>query len=141
MMKREKGQALVEFTMVIVMFMIILLGIVVVTPLIANVYIAKQVSAKGARAGSIYYADGVRTCLQDVLDAVGDPPFIRAEWTVEVSPNCDNVPTSTIASNEPIIVIIHVEYSPLFVGGFGWPPKETADTVWPLTVTTVERTR
>jgi Flp pilus assembly protein TadG len=139
---REHGQALVEFSLVIVFFIVLLIVISDVAPLISNFDVAKQVSASGARAGSIYYPDGsFRTCYQDVVNAVGEPVLIKADWTLEVSGNCSNIPTDTMESGEQVTVSIVVNYTPPFIGGFGWPPKASADAVWTFTVTTVETAR
>lgn len=140
MNRSERGQGLVELSLVIIIFMILMAGFADVAPLAADLYFAKQMSARGARAASIYLADGSRTCYADVMNAIGDPGLYSAEWTATINGPCTNDPSGTISIGTPIIVTIDVVYTPMFLGGFGWPPKETASS-WALSISTTDQAR
>jgi Flp pilus assembly protein TadG len=118
MKQPQKGQSLVEFALVVVFFMGLVVLFVDFSPLAFNLYMSKQLSARGARAGSVYLADGTRTCSQDVLNAIGDPWLPFSTYTVEISEPCNGNPLETIAAGTPITVRVDVTYSPPFVGGF-----------------------
>jgi len=117
--KRQSGQAMTEFAFVIVLYMIIILGMVDVGPLLFNVYTAKQMAHRGARAASIYLADGSRTCYNDALAAIGDPWLLNAAWSPSVSWNCTSSPFDTLAPGEEVTVSILVDYTPLFLQSAG----------------------
>ena len=141
MNKSERGQGLVELSLVIIIFMILMAGFADVAPLAADLYFAKQMSARGARAASIYLADGSeRTCFVDVMNAIGDPGLYSAEWTATINGPCTNDPGGTIPIGTSITVTIDVDYSPLFLGGFGWPAKDTSDS-WVLSISTTDQAR
>ena len=119
---REAAQGLVEFALVVVRLMAVIAGMVDITPLIFNAFTAKQMSARGARAASIYLPDGARTCVGDVVNAVGTPALIGATWSLEeVSPNCTTNPLSTIPTGQMVSVKVRVDYVPLFWGGWVSP--------------------
>lgn len=139
-MKSQKGQGMVEFALSLVVLIVIVAGMIDVAPIIFNLYAAKEMSARGARAGAIYAPDGFRTCHNDAMNAIGNPWLMSATWRASVSPNCDANPLSTIPSGQNVIVQITVDYHPLFWGGFGFPARETAST-WSFTVTTVDQAR
>lgn len=129
MQKAEKGQSLVEFALVLMFAFLPVMAICIdAFPLIANEKFAEQMSVRGARAASIYYPDGVHNCYQSVVDAIGHPGLISAEWTLEVSDNCTANPTDSLDSGEAVDVTVHVVYSPLFLGGVGYPPRDTTRT-------------
>jgi Flp pilus assembly protein TadG len=69
---------MVEFAMVIVVFMVIVTGLIDLGPVLFDLYTAKQMSARGARAASIYIPDGSRQCRTDVENAVGDPGLLMS---------------------------------------------------------------
>jgi len=140
MNKLQKGQGMVEFALTLVILIIIVAGMIDVAPMIFNVYAAKQMSARGARAAAIYAPDGVRSCRNDAIAAIGNPGLMSANWTAEVSPNCDYNPLSTLARGESVWVTVNVDYKPMFWGGFGYPPKDTA-SVWPFSMGTVDQAR
>lgn len=115
MNRKEKAQSLVEFALVIVFFMALIVMFVDVSPMAFDLYASKQMSARGARAASVYLADGSRTCRQDVMDAIGDAWLIYADYTVTIIGPCTNDPSGTIITGTPITVRIAVDYSPPFV--------------------------
>lgn len=115
MNRKEKAQSLVEFALIIVFFMALIVLFVDVSPLGFDLYASKQMSARGARAASIYLADGSRTCQQDVMDAIGDAWLIHATYTVTIVGPCTNDPSDTIITRTPITVRIAVDYFPPFI--------------------------
>src|SRR3990167_4528748 len=138
MNRKQNGQGLVEFALTLVILIVIVAGMIDAGPLVFNLYAAKQMSARGARAASIYRPDGIRTCYGDAVDAIGNPWLMSAKWSVAVSDNCNGNPFSTIPTGQNVAVQITVDYTPLFWGGFGWPPKDAAGT-WPFAVGTVDQ--
>jgi hypothetical protein len=138
---REAAQGLVEFALVLVLIMAVIAGMVDIAPMIFNAFTAKQMSARGARAASVYLPDGERTCVGDVVSAVGTPSLIRATWDLEdVSPNCTTNPLSTIPTGQIVSVNVKVDYEPLFWGGFGYPVQDPV-RVWTFAMQTVDQAR
>jgi len=138
---REAAQGLVEFAPVVVLPMAVIARMVDIAPLIFNAFTAKQMSARGARAASIYLPDGARTCFGDVVNAVGTPALIGATWSLEeVSPNCTTNPLSTIPTGQMVSVKVRVDYVPLFWGGVGFPVQDSA-RVWTFAMQTVDQAR
>ena len=121
--------------------MAVIAGKVDIAPLIFNAFTAKQMSARGARAASIYLPDGARTCVGDVVNAVGTPALIGATWSLEeVSPNCTTNPLSAIPTGQMVSVKVRVDYVPLFWGGLGIPVQDSA-RVWTFAMQTVDQAR
>ena len=137
---KQKGQSLVEFALVIVFYMLIITGIVDIAPLLGNLYVAQQMAHRGARAASIYLADGTHSCYQDAVNAIGNPILMSATWTSDISANCDSNVLDTHAPGEIVSVRIVVDYTPLFWGGFGWPPRDSA-SVWSFRVEAFDQSR
>ena len=138
---REAAQGLVEFALVLVLLMAVIAGMVDIAPLIFNAFTAKQMSARGTRAASIYLPDGARTCVGDVVNAVGTLTLIGATWSLEeVSPNCTTNPLSTIPTGQMVSVKVRVDYVPLFWGGLGYPVQDPV-RVWTFAMQTVDQAR
>ena len=141
MKKKRKGQGLVEFALIIPIFMVVIMGVFDLFPLLGNLYAAKQMSARGARAASVWKYDDSQTCINDVNEAVGDPWLWSAEWQLEMIGDCDDTGSLRAAlTGDPMTVKIEVTYTPLILGGFGWPPKDTASS-WTFTVQTTDQAR
>lgn len=117
----RRGQGLVEFALVLPLIMLVVLAMVDVGPFVFNYFLAKDMSARAARAASIYSPDGYRTCLGDATEAAGTQPMLmRASWTLTVSSECDGNPLSTIAVRTPVTASVHISYSPMFWGRGPW---------------------
>lgn len=127
----QNGQGLVEFALTLVILIIVVAGMIDVAPLIFNLHAAKQMSARGARAASIYAPDGIRTCYDDAVSAIGNPWLLSAAWEATVSGNCDRNPLSTIPSGQNVRVDVRVDYTPLF-----WRTG-----LWTFTTSTVDQAR
>jgi len=136
----RRGQGLVEFALIIMLLIGTIAMVIDVFPMVGDWFVAKEMSARGTRAASIYLPDGSRTCLGDVLNAIGNPSLPFADWTVTVSENCTSNPFATIPPRTLVSVTINVDYHPPFWGGFGYPPKETA-SVWPFSQETIDQAR
>ncbi len=134
---KQKGQATVEFAFALIATLFIVAAMVDGAPLIFDWLAAKSLSAKGAMAASIYAPDNVRTCRGDVLNAIGEVDLVSATYTVEIPAICDWSTLTTIAPGTPLKVTVNVMYTPIFLGGFGWPPRETRST-WPFARQTTE---
>lgn len=128
--KKQAGQGMVEFAFVIVIFMGLVAGLIDIGPVLFDLSTAKQMSARGARAASIYIPDGSRQCRTDVENAIGDPGLLMSTWSLSVSGNCNYDPYSAIAPTEPVLVTVHLEYVPMFWGG-----------IWEFDLSTVDQGR
>lgn len=138
---KATAQGLVEFALVLVLIIVVVAGMVDIAPLIFNAFAAKQMSARGARAASVYLPDGERTCVGDVADAIGTPSLIKATWSLEeISSNCTTNPLSTIPTGQEVKVAVKVEYEPLFWGGLGFPVRDPA-RVWTFVMQTADQAR
>ncbi len=135
-----RGQGLVEFAMIIMLLIGTVAAVVDVFPLVGDWFVAKEMSARGARAASIYLPDGTRTCFNDVTNAIGNPSLPFADWTVSISGNCTDNPFATIPPRALVSVTVDVDYHPPFWGGFGYPPKQTA-SVWSFSQETIDQAR
>jgi Flp pilus assembly protein TadG len=136
----ERGQGMVEFVLPMIVMIVIVLGMIDLGPFLFDWMGAKLLSAKGARAAAIYKPDGTRTCRGDVLNAIGTTELFSATYTVAIPDICDWSPQTTIPVRTPLEVTINLMYTPLFWGGFGWPPKDTT-TPWPMSVSTEDQYR
>jgi Flp pilus assembly protein TadG len=130
MNKKWQGQGLVEFGLSVPLIILLVFGVFTTFTLATNLFMAKQMSARGARAASVFLADGSRTCLGDVADAIGDPGLASASWTHSVSANCDGNPFATFSPGEPVTVTIDVDYTPFWGQGS-----------WPLSLSTTDQAR
>jgi Flp pilus assembly protein TadG len=128
--RKQRGQGMVEFAMVIVVFMVIVTGLIDLGPVLFDLYTAKQMSARGARAASIYIPDGSRQCRTDVENAVGDPGLLMSTWSLSVSNNCSYDPYTAIAPGEAVLVTVDLTYVPMF-----W------DATWDFQLSTVDQGR
>jgi len=118
---KTKGQGLVEFSLVMPIIMLVALAFVDIGPFVLDFFTAKLMSARAARAASIYIPDPTnRTCLGDATNAAGDASLIRASWSLTMSDNCDASPFSTLAKREEVRADVHLEYWPSFWGGGPW---------------------
>ncbi len=128
--KKQAGQGMVEFALVIVGFMMIVMGLIDLGPVLFDLSTAKQMSARGARAASIYIPDGNRQCRTDVENAVGNPGLLMSTWSLSVSGNCNNDPYTAIAPGEAVLVTVDLTYVPMF-----W------DATWEFHLSTVDQGR
>ncbi|MCK5643876.1 MAG: pilus assembly protein [Gammaproteobacteria bacterium] len=130
MKRRQRGQSLVEFGMSLPIMLALVFAVFTTFMLAGNLLMAKQMSARGARAASVFLADGSRTCLGDVANAIGDPGLPSASWTHSVTANCDGNPFATFVSGEPVTVTIDVSFTPFWGQGS-----------WPLSLSTTDQAR
>jgi hypothetical protein len=139
--RSTSGQASVETAL---MFIFVIIGLLVLMldggPLIFDWMLAKELSARGARAAAIYYPDtnpdGTgRTCYGDVEDALGAQTMPLATWTFSTSENCDEKPNTVLATGEDVTVTIIVDYRIPFAINIGGPLGEPAHIVFSVSTT------
>lgn len=119
-----RGQASVETALVLI-FVIIGLMVLLLDggPLILDWMMAKELSARGARAAAIYVPDDSdRNCLGDVEEALGAQTMPFAVWNFTTSDNCDDSPETVFAPGEAVTVTINVIYTIPFAVDFGLLP-------------------
>ena len=118
---RNRGQGLVEFALVIPLVLLMILAMVDIGPFVFDYFVAKDISAKAARAASIYRPDGYRTCLSDAVNAAGTQPMLmRATWALSMSAECDANPLSTVPRRTPVTATVNVVYHPIWWGQGPW---------------------
>ena len=110
-MKRQRGQALVEAALIIPLLLLIVLATIDIWPAMADFVIAKNLSARGARAAAI--ALPPEDCPTLVANAIGTPELFFADWSYD--PPC--VSGQYISQGAPVTVSITLEYHPGFWGG------------------------
>lgn len=98
--------------LVLPIFLLVVLATVDIWPALADLIIAKNLSARGARAAAVVMPN--EDCPLLVESAIGTPKLFMADFTYEISPNCVLLPT--IAQGEEVWVNIDLEYHPSF-----WP--------------------
>lgn len=104
----KQGQALVEFSLVVVVLIFIVIAMIDIGPALADILVAKQLSAVGARAAAISLAN----CPLDVSNSLGSPAFFFSTWTLDIPVNCTN--PASLDPGEPVTVTIQLNYQPIF---------------------------
>jgi hypothetical protein len=106
---------------------------------------AKELSARGARAAAIFYPDNEpdgtgSTCYSDVESALGGQTMPFAVWDFTVSENCDDNANTLLAPGEPVTVTIDVTYTIPFAVDFGLLPTGE-DSQIQFSVSTTDQAR
>ena len=110
-MRRQRGQALVEAALIIPLILLLILGTMDIFPAAANVLVAKNLSARGARAAAI--ALPPEDCPTLVANAIGTPALLFADFTYTTP--C--VSGQYVPQLAPVTVSVTLEYHPSFWGG------------------------
>lgn len=118
---RQRGQALVESALVLSLFLVLILGTIDIWPALADLVVAKNLSARGARAAAISLPPD--DCPTLVTNAIGTPELLFADMSFSMP--CYS--GQTFASGEPITVTVTLDYHPSFWGG-----------TWTLSVSTTD---
>ena len=118
---RQRGQALVETALVLSLFLLIILATIDIWPAMANLIIAKNLSARGARAAAISLPPD--DCPTLVTNAIGTPELFFTDLTYTMP--C--VSGQTFAQGEPVTVTMMLDYHPMFWGGTWNLQVETTD--------------
>lgn len=118
---RQRGQAMTEAALVLSLFLVVILGTVDIWPALADLIIAKNLSARGARAAAIALPPD--DCPTLVANAIGTPDLLFADW------NFTNPCYSGqyFSQGEPVTVTVTLEYHPGFWGGTWTLPISTTD--------------
>lgn len=113
---KNKGQALVEMVLVLpVLLMIVILGIELLF-FGSNAFIAKSITARGARAAALStLPDGVTSCQARVVATVEPLEFFLSDATYTVT-NCPADPRVGIAQGSQVRVEIDLTYHSLWLG-------------------------
>ena len=136
MNKKEKGQGMVEFALVLPVMMLVVLGITVLFHFFAVLVTAHNAVSEGGRAAQVWRPDGAATCVDDVTAAVTRiTPFYNSTTdTITLSPNCSTDLWARIPSGNLVDVTVVMNWEPIFFSTFlkdKWEPP----TVIPLTAT------
>jgi Flp pilus assembly protein TadG len=131
MNKKEKGQGMVEFALVLPVSMLVILGIVVLFQFFAVLVTSHNAVSEGGRTAQVWRPDGTSTCVDDVTAAVMriNPFFDPASDTVTVSENCLNAGLwGRIPSGNLVDVTVVVNWEPIFFSTLlkdNWEPPTT----------------
>lgn len=136
MNKKEKGQGMVEFALVLPIILLVILGITVLFHLFAVVVTTHNAVSEGGRAAQVWRPDGDSTCVDDVTAAVTriTPFFNSTTDTITTSANCSTDLWARIPSGALVDVAVVINWEPIFFSTFlkdKWEPP----TVIPLTTT------
>ncbi len=134
--KKEKGQGLAEFALIIPLIMFIILGITALFHLYAVVVTSHNAVSEGGRAAQVWRPDGITTCVDDVTMAVTriTPFFDLTGDTITISENCSIDVWARIPSGDLVTVPVVVNWEPIFFSTVlkdSWEPPTTI----PLTTT------
>lgn len=112
----KKGQATLEFGLVVFMFVVLLMGMVDVAGLAWDLALASNSARNAAHEASITIDDGSGTsCHSRATDAAGDPPFIMTTSKhLDIYP-CDTDPHWVAPSGDTVTATWYFTYNPPFV--------------------------
>lgn len=126
---RSKGQALVEFSLVFSLLVMIILFFIDPCLYLFNLHTAEQYASMAAREASVYKADGTHTCKQMVNNVIGlGPPFIMVDpgnWSLTVAP-CSNDPSWTTPTGTYVVATMTFHQEQVFSQ---WLLPETAKVI------------
>jgi len=106
-----KGQALVETALILPVFLLIILATIDIWPALADLIIAKNLSARGARAAAVSLPPD--DCPTLVTNAIGTPDLLFADLTYTMP--CSS--GQSFAQGEPVTFALTLDYYPTFWGG------------------------
>lgn len=118
-MVTRKGQALVETSLILPIFMLVILGVLDPFFFALDAAVAKSWSFLAAREASIHEAGGGVTCAMRVSNAPMDT-MIRAENVVMTVTPCPNDPTWVTPTGSQVTARITFDYPTLFWAGATW---------------------
>ncbi len=130
MNKKEKGQGMVEFALVLPITMLVILGVTVLFHLFAVLVTSHNAVSEGGRAAQVWRPDGTSNCSEVVTAAVTriTPFFDLAGDTIDTSANCSTNPWLRIPSGELVTVTVVVNWEPIFFSTLlkeEWEPPTT----------------
>lgn len=129
--KKEKGQGLAEFALILPLIMFIILGVVALFHLFAVLVTTHNAVSEGGRAAQVWRPDGVTTCVDDVTAAITriTPFFNLASDTITISDNCSTAGLwGRIPSGDLVDVTVVVNWEPIFFSTVlkdSWEPPTT----------------
>jgi Flp pilus assembly protein TadG len=128
--KKEKGQGLVEFVIILPIIMFIILGIVVLFQFFAVLVTTHNAVSEGGRAAQVWRPDGSSTCIDDVTAAVTriTPFFDLVSDAITISENCSADPWARIPSGNLVDIAVIVNWEPIFFSTVlkdSWEPPAT----------------
>lgn len=103
-MKSQRGQAMVEFALMFILFLVILLGPWDPVFFAANIAVSRQYAFMAAREAAVYKVDNIHTCQQMAQRVVGSAPdlFLPASWSLTVTPCPADITNWTPPTGQPV---------------------------------------
>jgi Flp pilus assembly protein TadG len=128
--KKEKGQGMTEFALVLPISMLVILGIAVLFHLFAVLVTSHNAVSEGGRAAQVWRPNGVTSCVDDVTAAITriTPFFDLASDMIITSENCSTDPWARIPSGNLVDVTVVVNWEPIFFSTLlkeNWEPPTT----------------
>lgn len=118
MKKKENGQGMVEFSLVLPLFLAMLLLIVAAGHLLWTASALHDGVKEAGRAVQVWRPDGSSTC-----KSVAEAAVARVATVDQVlrSPNCTDDPLIKVSSGELVTIRASLEYQPVFFSTLGNP--------------------
>ncbi len=123
MRKLQKGQALVEAALILPVFLLLVLATMDLWPALADLIVAKNLSARGARAAAVSLPPD--DCPTLVDNAIGTN---QALLLADLSYDSPCYPGQYFAQGEPVTVTIDLTYHPVFSLVWGDPVSLSVST-------------
>jgi len=137
MKKKEKGQGMTEFALVLPFLMLLLLVIVIAGDAFRRVEALENAASEGGRAAQVWRPDGTTTCYQ--MAAAAARRITPLDVVVETSANCSATNVwARIPSGTLITVTVSHTFEPIFVSTLLKPPG-SPPWVWNYTARVTDR--
>ena len=112
MNKKEKGQGMVEFALVLPLILLLVIGIAALFVTFAVLVTVHNAASEGGREAQVWRPDGTSTCASAVMEGVVRiTPFFDPDRDIlVVSENCSNDPWARIPSGNKVFVGIVINW-------------------------------
>lgn len=125
MRKKEQGQGLVEFALVLVLFLTLILAVVDLPILFFDMDLARDTGHEAVHAAVVHIVDGSgKSCYDRAIEALGEPAFLMARGSVFTIEPCSDDPYWVGPMGGQVVgtwefVVNPVD--PIFHSNFGFP--------------------
>jgi Flp pilus assembly protein TadG len=127
MNKRQKGQSMMEFALVLGVLVGVIGLLVFVGDVFRRIEVLENAASEGGRAAQVWRPGTGKTCVQAVTDAV--KLITPLDVTVQTSSNCPNNTTDRIGSGDTVKVTVIHTWEPIFFGTLFLDIKDPPHTI------------